>query len=101
MGVTICPEHGEHSGASVCHHVARRVEQKENATGSVLKVDISETDVQWSHYFCLECLERFALPVSQETVPESVLDDFQEAFDLTVLVCGECFRTYYSEARAE
>jgi hypothetical protein len=98
MGVTLCPEHGERGISHVCTQIARRVELKENATGAVLNVDISETDEQWPHYFCLERMKGFELPSAQEIVPESVFDDFQEAFDSTVPVCGECFRDYYREA---
>jgi hypothetical protein len=97
MGVTLCPGHGERGISHVCPHIARRVELKENATGAVLNVDISGTDERWPHYFCLECMKGFELPLAQEIVPERVFDDFQEAFDSTVPVCGECFRDYYRE----
>jgi hypothetical protein len=100
MGVIICPEHGKRVIDQVCPHIAQSVEQKETATGAVLNVNISETDVLWPHYFCLECVKSFALPAPQENVPESVFDDFEEAFDSTVPVCSECFRTYYSEVSA-
>jgi len=101
MGVVICPEHGERGICHVCPHIAKCVAQKEKATGAVLNIDITETDVQWPHYFCFECVKRFDLPAPQEIVPESVFDDFQEAFDSTVPVCGECFRNHYSEASVE
>jgi hypothetical protein len=80
--------------------MARRVEQKENATGAVLNVNISETDILWPHYFRLGRMKSFALPATQEIVPESVFDDFEGAFDSTVPVCGECFRTYCGEVSA-
>jgi hypothetical protein len=101
MGVTICPEHGRRGISSVCPHIAQRVEQKENVTGAVLNVNISGTDEQWPHYFCLERVKGIDLPATQEILPENVFDDFQEAFDSSVPVCGECFRNYYSEANVE
>jgi hypothetical protein len=100
MGVIICPEHGKRVIAHECPHIAQSVKQKENATGAVLNVNISETDVLWPHYFCLERMKSFDLPAPQEIVPESVFDDFEAAFDSTVPVCSECFRTYYSEVSA-
>ena len=100
MGVIICPGRGKRVIARVSPHMAPRVKQKENATGAVLNVNISETDVLWPHYFRLGRMKSFALPAPQEIVPESVFDDFEGAFDSTVPVRGECCRTYCGEVIA-
>src|SRR4051794_26953933 len=92
MGVIICPEHGKTGIAFVCSHLAKMVANNMPAECHELRIDV-ELFVS-SHWFCLDCMEAYALPTSKAVLPETALDEFAAALESLRPVCGICFEAF-------
>jgi hypothetical protein len=67
--------------------------------GSDIESQLDTATCLWPHSFCSTCVVEYRLP-DEEVLPESVLEDYAEAFETVLPVCGLCFKQWCEAQQA-
>jgi hypothetical protein len=55
-----------------------------------MRVDIGDAGAVVTYVFCADCAAKYKLPITTEILPDSALDEYEEAVESTQPVCGSC-----------